>query len=171
VSSQAKQVMIRFIILIASICCVVTACRRDEDEFPDTPRIEFRSITQSETGIDIVIYFEDGNGDISKFELTPMISDSGIEYVIFNDTVREVLVLANEDTAMPGCYKYYYDYYINEIEPISVNGSIKGTITCNIDMGETNFILSIFPEYKRYFKIILHDRSGNKSNAVKTTEI
>jgi hypothetical protein len=157
-------------LVIAAICCVATACKGNEDEFPDKPYIEFRSMTKSETGLDIVIYFEDGNGDINILELIPILFDSVREYAIFVDTLREENILANEDTTMFGCYRIEFIDNIKEIDPVSANGSMKGTITRNMDTNIVKQIISVFPEYKRYFRIILYDRAGN-SDTTKTTEL
>jgi hypothetical protein len=144
-------------------------CKKTEDNFPPEPRIEFRDMVNTGNTLDVTIYFEDGDGDISQITLIPYVRDAGstdIGKVIFWDSVQGRAVLVEkEDTTIYNSTKISYSYNINDLEPVSSNGSMKGTVTYSIDAGEVEFLLSLFPQQKIYFRILLYDRKNNKAEA------
>ncbi|MDR0763664.1 MAG: hypothetical protein LBF01_04125 [Bacteroidales bacterium] len=157
----------RFFLLIAIIAFFM-GCKKPEDSFPPEPRIEFRSLIKTDSTLDVAIYFEDGDGDIDSLRLTPKVESGNVLYV---DSISGNVILAKEDTAIYNCEKISYAYNIRDIEPVSSNGSMKGTITCSIDVFNAEILLSVFPQQRKYFTITLHDRAGNMSNELSTPYI
>jgi hypothetical protein len=121
----------------------------------------------TENGIGITVYFQDGDGDIDTITYLPCVSDGR---AIFQDTAAKKVILASEDTvfASDDIIKIIYDYGIKKIDPVSQNGSMKGTITLSLDSANIQLVLWAFPQEKKYFKITLYDRAGNSSNSVIT---
>ncbi|MDR2557031.1 MAG: hypothetical protein LBC49_04880 [Bacteroidales bacterium] len=157
----------RFFLLIA-IIAFFTDCKKPEDNFPPEPRIEFRSIIKTENTLDITIYFEDGDGDIDTLKLIPKVESGEVIYI---DSTNGNIILAKEDTVIHNSVQILYSYNIRDIDPVSSNGSMKGTITCKIDAINAEMLLSAFPQRKKYFTITLRDRAGNISNEISTPDI
>ena len=159
----------RFFLLLAVIA-FFSGCEKTEDNFPPEPRVEFRDMVNTGSSLDVTIYFEDGDGDVSRITMTPYVRDAGSTdtgRVIFWDSVQgNAVLVATEDTVIYNSTKILYDYNINNLEPVSSNGSMKGTITYSIDAGEAEFLLSLFPQQKKYFKVSLYDRKDNKAEVL-----
>lgn len=153
-------------------CAILLLACKKEEKFPNTPAIEFVSLTKIDNGTHIdqratlVLHFQDGDGDIglNSTDITPPFDTSSVYY-----------------------YNFFIDYYkkVNgefekiEFEEISFNQriprlsetlpeSIEGDISLNLDIN--SYDLSTTYDTIR-FQCYIVDRELNHSNIVTTPEL
>lgn len=111
-------------IRVAKISCIVllfalTSCY-DEEQFPDTPHIEFRSLefvdTQTSDSLILKFYFEDGDANLGVFE-----NDFSPEYNLFVDSEPKILTEANIDDAVPPVF--LAPLFLDNVVPIRFSGN------------------------------------------------
>lgn len=142
--------MHRYTFLIVILFLFVASCVQPPD-YPIEPRIEFRSMNQNtfdeldEDSLSIVVYFEDGDGDLG--------SDDSIN-------------MFWEDSRVPG---FQIPFKIPFIEIQGNSKAISGTITTYYPI---TFCLSdADPIDTFYYKIYIVDRAGHQSNVDSTDVI
>ena len=91
-------------ILIIGILFIVTGCY-DEEQFPDTPRIEFRSLEfidspNSSDSLVLSFHFEDGDANLGT---TP--NDFIPRYALYVDSEPKILTEGNLDEAVPPIFQ------------------------------------------------------------------
>lgn len=142
--------MQRFSFLILMLTLLVASCVKPPD-YPIEPRIEFRSMNQNtfdeldEDSLSVVIYFEDGDGDLGS-----------------DDSVN----MFWEDSRVPG---YQVPFKIPFIEVQGNSKAISGTITTFYPISFC--INDDDPVDSFYYKIFIVDRAGHESNVDSTDMI
>ena len=86
--------------ILSIVLLVVLSSCYDEEQFPDTPQIEFRSLEfidgQFSDSLILKFYFEDGDANFGVFE-----NDFSPEFSLFVDSEPKILTEANIDNAVP----------------------------------------------------------------------
>jgi hypothetical protein len=142
--------MQRFSFLILMLTLLVASCVKPPD-YPIEPRIEFRGMNQNtfdeldEDSLSVVIYFEDGDGDLGS-----------------EDSVN----MFWEDSRVPG---YQVPFKIPFIEVQGNSKAISGTITTFYPISFC--INDDDPVDSFYYKIFIVDRAGHESNVDSTDMI
>jgi hypothetical protein len=153
-----KNGIINLILICLTGTLLVTGCS-DDDTFPVTPEITFKSLDKFEnsSGSDSLVLtfsFTDGDGDLGSPESDVLARD--IFARIFE---RKNGVFVEASLAAPLEYRLPY------LEPRGDNKSLKGDVKINIDYN----ILQ--PNDTIYYKLYIKDRAGHKSNEITTTTI
>ncbi len=139
--------MHRYSFLILLLILLVASCVKPPD-YPIEPRIEFVSMNQQtfdeldEDSLSVVIYFEDGDGDLGS-----------------EDSVN----MFWEDSRVPG---YQVPFKIPFIEVQGNSKAISGTITTFYPISFC--INDDDPIDTFYYKIYIVDRAGHESNVDST---
>ncbi len=139
--------MHRYSFLILLLILLVASCVKPPD-YPIEPRIEFVSMNQQsfdeldEDSLSVVIYFEDGDGDLGS-----------------EDSVN----MFWEDSRVPG---YQVPFKIPFIEVQGNSKAISGTITTFYPISFC--INDDDPIDTFYYKIFIVDRAGHESNVDST---
>ncbi|MBK7443341.1 MAG: hypothetical protein IPL12_00640 [Bacteroidetes bacterium] len=142
--------MHRYSFLILLLILLVASCVKPPD-YPIEPRIEFVSMNQQtfdeldEDSLSVVIYFEDGDGDLGS-----------------EDSVN----MFWEDSRVPG---YQVPFKIPFIEVQGNSKAISGTITTFYPISFC--INDDDPIDTFYYKIYIVDRAGHESNVDSTNLI
>lgn len=131
----------------------------DEETFPITPVITFKSLEQfqSVSGLDSLVLtfsFTDGDGDIGTAA-----SDT------FGRDVYARLFEMNNGDFEEAQLNAPLEYRVPYLEPNGNNSSLKGDIRINIDYNILRLNDTIF------YKVVLEDRAGNRSNEISTATI
>lgn len=128
----------------------------DEETFPITPVIAFKTLEkfQSLSGLDSLVLtfsFTDGDGDIGT-----AVSDT------FGRDVYARLFEKNNGVFEEAQLSAPLEYRVPYLEPSGNNSSLKGDIRINIDYN------ILRPNDTIYYKVVLEDRAGNRSNEIST---
>jgi hypothetical protein len=131
----------------------------DEETFPVTPVISFKSLEkfQSLSGLDSLVLtfsFTDGDGDIGS-----AVSDT------FGRDVYARLFERNNGVFEEAPLSAPLQYRVPYLEPRGNNSSLKGDIRISIDYN------ILRPNDTIYYKVLLEDRAGNRSNEISTATI
>jgi hypothetical protein len=145
-----------FLMALSAISFVSCA---DDENFPVTPIITFGSIEQYQSinGLDSLVLsfaFTDGDGDIGSSPADTFGRDVYARLFESNNGVFEEAPLSAP-----------LEYRIPYLEPRGNNSSLKGDIRINIDYNLLRTNDTIF------YKVILEDRAGNRSNEITTSTI
>ena len=139
----------KYIFLFALIM-FLSACKKDEIEFPVEPSITYTSISpaiaiQYSDHVVIAIRYEDGDGDLGEN----------------NDNVKNCFVTDNR-------IGITYQFRIQQLAPTGASIPIKGPL--NIDIGGQALTDSSAQQNVSYTLYVV-DRAGHKSNSVTTASI
>jgi hypothetical protein len=131
----------------------------DDETFPATPVISFKSLEkfQSLSGLDSLVLtfsFTDGDGDIGSAA-----SDT------FGRDVYARLFERNNGVFEEAPLSAPLEYRVPYLEPRGNNSSLKGDIRISIDYN------ILRPNDTIYYKVVLEDRAGNRSNEISTSTI
>jgi len=135
---------------VAIMSLFFSSCKKDKEEPSIIPKIEFISISpgsvkEYQDSINIVISYEDANGDIGS-------NDANVKNLFVTDSRNNVT----------------YEYRISQLSPSGSNIHIKGNLNTIIkNTAITNGSNSQTVSYSVY----LIDRAGNQSNTVNTSAI
>jgi len=155
---------------------VLFSCKKEED-YPVIPAIEYKAFlydAAQQQGY-FIFKFTDGDGDIGlqQYHTYPPFDTASYYYnnffihvyeringvyqpfIIFNTTTQQ------NDTIV---FKYRIPY----IEPVSANGSLKGELQTNLDIG---LMLPYLHTDTIQFEAYIFDRKLHKSNTIRTADI
>ena len=146
-------------LLVLSIGLFSLVSCSDEETFPVTPVISFKSLEkfQSLSGLDSLVLtfsFTDGDGDIGSAA-----SDT------FGRDVYARLFERNNGVFEEAPLSAPLQYRVPYLEPRGNNSSLKGDIRISIDYN------ILRPNDTIYYKVLLEDRAGNRSNEISTATI
>lgn len=146
-------------LLVLSIGLFSLVSCSDEETFPDTPVISFKSLEkfQSVSGLDSLVLtfsFTDGDGDIGSAASDTFGRDVYARLFERNNGVFEEAPLGAP-----------LEYRVPYLEPRGNNSSLKGDIRISIDYN------ILRPNDTIYYKVLLEDRAGNRSNEITTATI
>ena len=146
-------------LLVLSIGLFSLVSCSDEETFPVTPVISFKSLEkfQSLSGLDSLVLtfsFTDGDGDIGSAA-----SDT------FGRDVYARLFERNNGVFEEAPLSALLQYRVPYLEPRGNNSSLKGDIRISIDYN------ILRPNDTIYYKVLLEDRAGNRSNEISTATI
>ena len=146
-------------LLVLSIGLFSLVSCSDEETFPVTPAISFKSLEkfQSLSGLDSLVLtfsFTDGDGDIGSAA-----SDT------FGRDVYARLFERNSGVFEEAPLGAPLEYRVPYLEPRGNNSSLKGDIRISIDYNIQR------PNDTIYYKVLLEDRAGNRSNEITTATI
>ncbi len=142
---SAKQLLP--LLLIA----LLTACKKDENEFSDIPEIEFVSITPSVVDqftdpVTITLRYKDGDGDLGE-----------------NDTDARNCFITDNRIGIE------YEYRIRQLAPEGASIPIQGTL--DVQLGGQGITDTAATTQSTTFTVVVRDRAGHQSNAVTTGSI
>lgn len=142
---SAKQLLP--LLLIA----LLTACKKDENEFSDIPEIEFVSITPSVVDqftdpVTITLRYKDGDGDLGE-----------------NDTDARNCFITDNRIGIE------YEYRIRQLAPEGASIPIQGTL--DVQLGGQGITDTAAATQSTSFTVVVRDRAGHQSNAVTTGSI
>ncbi|MFM7175807.1 MAG: hypothetical protein ACKOKB_07650 [Bacteroidota bacterium] len=146
------------LLAVSIVLFAITSCS-DEETFPVTPVIAFKSLEkyQSLSGLDSLVLafsFTDGDGDIGSAASDTFGRDVYARLFEMNNGVFEEAPLSAP-----------LEYRVPYLEPRGNNSSLKGDIRINIDYNVLR------PNDTIYYKVALEDRAGNRSNEISTATI
>ncbi|MDE6494468.1 MAG: hypothetical protein K2O66_04065 [Bacteroidales bacterium] len=161
---------------------VLGGCVKPE-EFPVEPYLEFRQNIfsyEADAGGDTVerlaveFYFQDGDGDIGRKteeEVEPYVGEyfHNLHFNLLEVLPDSSLVPVYMRDSLGIEYPISYNYHLHYIEPINADGTLKGTVTWQVDdFSSTAF----FMQGKTVcYGIYLYDRALHKSNVIYTSPI
>ena len=142
---SAKQLLP--LLLIA----LLTACKKDENEFSEVPEIEFVSITpgvvdQFTDPVTITLRYKDGDGDLGE-----------------NDADARNCVITDNRIGIE------YEYRIRQLAPDGASIPIQGTL--DVQLGGQGITDTAAATQSTSFTVVVRDRAGHQSNAVTTGSI
>jgi len=146
-------------LLVLSIGLFSLVSCSDDETFPVTPVISFKSLEkfQSLSGLDSLVLtfsFTDGDGDIGSAASDTFGRDVYARLFERNNGVFEEAPLGAP-----------LEYRVPYLEPRGNNSSLKGDIRISIDYN------ILRPNDTIYYKVLLEDRAGNRSNEITTATI
>ncbi len=166
-----KPMLFRSLICLAAVA--LCACKTNEFNFPDVPRIELRSVTVlqgpngKDSSVTLKIYYEDGDGDIGNddADTLPPYNFGGPYFnnvhlsleVLENGSWKKLLYPSSTDT-------FSYDRRIKSITPTGRKKAIKGEMEFYL---RTELPFSYVTDSVRY-SLYINDRALHKSNSVST---
>lgn len=149
-----KKIILGFLALSIGLFSLISCS--DDETFPVTPVIAFKSLDkyQALSGLDSLVLtfsFTDGDGDIGSAA-----SDT------FGRDVYARLFEKNNGVFEEAPLSAPLEYRIPYLEPRGNNSSLKGDIRISIDYN------ILRPNDTIYYKVVLEDRAGNRSNEIST---
>ena len=153
---------------VLALAVLTVSCIKVEN-LPDTPMVEFRSFTLSDStdrlgnrfkAGTLTFYFEDGDGDLGISETTDTEADTtNLFLTLFRKSGGVFTQAADDDPLRPAQYR------IPHLEPIGQNDVLKGTI-------DIIMFYYIYSETDTlYYNFCIKDRAGNYSNTDSTCVI
>jgi len=147
-----------FISLFAILALVTAGCT-DEETYPVTPEIKFKSLdkyynSSGTDSLELIFSFTDGDGDLGTPSSDVITRDIFIRLFERKNGVFEEAILQAP-----------LEYRLPYLEPRGNNKSLKGEVKINIDYN----ILQ--PNDTVYYKLFIKDRAGHMSNEVTTSTI
>ena len=152
------------------------SCKKEKD-YPVIPAIEYKEFLYNpvlQEG-NFVIKFTDGDGDIGlkqsdtfpPFDATSYYYNNFCLYIYerINGTYQYLTVF--NTTTQQNDIKFF-PYRIPYIEPVSANGSLKGELKTEINIG---LMLPFLHSDTLQFEAYIFDRQLHKSNTIRTPDI
>ncbi|MBL0342417.1 MAG: hypothetical protein IPP71_16830 [Bacteroidetes bacterium] len=154
-----KKALIFPIGLFVMLIVVLTGCK-DEETYPITPEISFKSLVKFQNvansdSLELVFNFTDGDGDIGTAEGDSVNRDVFVK--IFE--MKNGVFVEFTDLAAP------LEYNIPYLEPRGNNNSLKGEIKINVEYNV------IQPNDTIRYELYIKDRARNRSNSITTSTI
>ncbi len=133
------------------LIALLTACKKDENEFSEVPEIEFVSITPSVVDqftdpVTITLRYKDGDGDLGE-----------------NDADARNCFITDNRIGIE------YEYRIRQLAPDGASIPIQGTL--DVQLGGQGITDTAAATQSTSFTVVVRDRAGHQSNAVTTGSI
>jgi len=130
---------------------LLSACKKEEEEYSDIPVITFESITpgvvkQFSDSIVVKIGYIDGNGDLGE-------NGSAVKNAFVTDSRNDLT----------------YSFRVKQLAPTDADIIIKGSLLIILPQVALNNLIGTTETAT--FSVYVEDRAGNKSNVVSTSSI
>jgi len=146
--------------LFALLSTFIFAGCKEENTYPTTPEIEFKSLTKYESAsqldsLELVFSFTDGNGDIGTPDIDTFNRDVFVKFF----EMKNGVFVEFTNLAAP------LEYKIPFLFPRGNNSSLVGDIKINVEYNYTQ------PNDTIRYELYMRDRARNKSNTITSSTI